>query len=146
MKHPWYIQIWDEGHNFDFWHVNHFIAGMLLVDVVILLKLELWLGFLISFVLMLAWEAFEIFMEIEETKFNMTFDVVFSTISFFLVYYWNEKFLSHREFLLQLYASLSMYVILQIWGYIAYRIRTRSHKEDRVGKKILHVMKTELER
>jgi hypothetical protein len=146
MKHPWYIQIWEEGHNFDLWHVQHFIVGLLLAGLVIWFKLSFWVGFTIALVIIFGWEIFETLVQIEETRFNMIFDIVFSLIAYFLILYLPDHYLYSQTFPIFLESLVVIYVVLGVWGYLAYRIRTRSHKEDRVGKKILHAVKTELER
>ncbi len=70
MKQHWAIRIWNDGRYFDLWHLNHFLAGVLLALLCTFLNLNLWLGFIISLCAMLAWEIIEIVEDIEETFFN----------------------------------------------------------------------------
>lgn len=125
MKESWKVDIWKEGKYFDLWHVNHFLAGLLLANLTLFLKIELWIGFTFSLTLMLAWEVFEIVKKIEETKFNRCFDVIFSVASFFLVIYLNQNYLLTTGLNILFYFSLILWLILESWGYWAYKIRSR---------------------
>lgn len=125
MENSWKIGIWKEGKYFDFWHVNHFLAGVLLGGLVIIFNIELWTGFFVSLFLMFIWEAFEIVKKIKETEFNMAFDVIFSVIAFILIIFLQENYLSEFQFHAVFYTSLFLYIFLELWGFRAYKIREK---------------------
>ena len=113
-RNSWVVKVWKEGRHFDLWYVNHFLAGILLGCLVIFLKLEFWMGFIVSVVLMLAWEVFELVTEIEETKFNMAFDVIFSVFSYFFTIFLLKNYLSPPSLLVLFYVSLVIFAILEL--------------------------------
>ncbi len=123
MSLSWKVGIWKEGKHVDLWHINHFISGILCACVVLILDMNLWLGFIISLILMIGWEVIEVFNKIRETKFNMYTDVVLSVTAFFIVVFMNEHFLSKNGLKNLLYISISVFVILGIWGFWAYKTR-----------------------
>ncbi len=122
MEKSWKVGIWKEGKYFDLWHVNHFLAGVLLACVTIIFKIDLFWGFVVSFILMVAWEFFEYFSKIHETMFNRFMDVFLSTLSFGLVVYLKQNILSQAEFMQMFYVSLVLYIFLELWGFRAYQI------------------------
>lgn len=122
MKKSWKVGIWKEGKYFDLWHVNHFLAGVLLAGAVIILKIDLYYGFLISFALMIAWEIFEYLKKIHETMFNRCMDVILSTFSFIWYVYLKEYIFSPEQFMRVFYVSLVLYIFLELWGFRAYQI------------------------
>ncbi|HLC53628.1 MAG TPA: hypothetical protein VJK03_03715 [Candidatus Nanoarchaeia archaeon] len=112
----WYLKIWENGDYFDLWHVNHFLAGILLAGATIYFKLNFILGLIISMILMLSWEIFEVVKEIRETKFNRIMDILLGVAGFFLLYG-----ISKNAIVYVFAASLIVWTILELWGYIAYR-------------------------
>lgn len=128
MEKHWTVTIFREGRNFDLWHVSHFIAGILFAGLVHFFDINLYLGFVISFALMVGWEVFEINLGIYETKFNMYFDVIFSVIAFWLTIYL-EGIMSADDFKKFFFISLVIYIIMGIWGFWAFKMRIRGKKE-----------------
>jgi len=128
MKNRWYVKIWEEGHNFDFWHVSHFISGILFAYLVSHFDINLYAGFIFSFILMVGWELFEINLGIEETKFNMYFDVIFSVIAFWLTVYLEKNYFSPLFFQSFFEISLAVYSILGVWGFFAFIVRAKLRK------------------
>jgi hypothetical protein len=124
MKRHWAVRIWEEGHNFDFWHVNHFLAGILMAGLVSYFNINLLIGFLASLFLMIGWEVFETAFGVIETRFNMYFDVIFSVISFWLTIFLKYHYLSETNYNTVLFCALILYIILGLWGFWAYKIRT----------------------
>lgn len=122
IETSWKIGIWKEGKYFDLWHVNHFLAGVLLAGVTLIFGIDLFWGFVVSFILMIAWEFFEYFSKIHETMFNRIMDVFLSTLSFGLVVYLEQNILSQAEFMQMFYVSLVLYIFLELWGFRAYQI------------------------
>ncbi len=119
-KNHWAIKIWNDGGYFDLWHVNHFLAGLLLALAGILVGMDYWVNFSIALCLMLGWEVFEIMKKIEETRFNMTFDVILGLVGYFLIYYVN---LQMSEMNVLFFTILITWLILESWGYCAFKIR-----------------------
>ena len=122
MEKSWKVGIWKEGKYFDLWHVNHFLAGVLLACATIIFKIDLFWGFVVSFVLMVAWEFFEYFSKIHETMFNRCMDVILSIISFILIVYLEKYKLTKDQFFQIFYVSLVLYIFLELWGFRAYQI------------------------
>ena len=119
-KNNWAIKIWNDGEYFDLWHVNHFLAGILLALAGILIGMDYWVNFSIALFLMLGWEIFEIIKKIEETRFNMTFDVILGLVGYFLIYYAN---LQMSEMNIMFFVVLIIWLIMEFWGYYAFKIR-----------------------
>lgn len=125
MEQHWAVTIFREGRNFDLWHVSHFIAGILFAGIVRFLNIDLYVGFLVSFFLMVGWEVFEINLNIKETPFNMYFDVIFSVLAFWLTVYLENNYLDSESFKTFFHVSLTIYIIMFIWGFWAFKMRTR---------------------
>ena len=125
MKRHWTVRIWEEGHNFDFWHVTHFLAGILMAGLVSYLGINVWHGFFVSLSLMIGWEVFETAFGIIETKFNMYFDVIFSVISFWLIMFLKNNYISNATFNNIVYWSIVSYVVLVAWGIWARLMRNK---------------------
>ena len=66
--------------------------------------------------LMIGWEVFETAFGIIETKFNMYFDVIFSVISFWLIMFLKNNYISNATFNNIVYWSIVSYVVLVAWG------------------------------
>ena len=134
MHKHWTVTIFREGRNFDLWHVSHFIAGILFAGLVHFFDINLYLGFGVSFALMVGWELFEINLGIKETKFNMYFDVIFSVISFWMTIYSDhlvENYLDSEAFKDLFIILFAIYAIMGIWGFWAAKIRNRvKRKKD----------------
>ncbi len=128
MEKHWSVTIFREGRNFDLWHVSHFIAGILFAGLVHFFNINLYVGFLISFILMVGWEVFEINLGIKETKFNMYFDVIFSVIAFWLTIYLENNVLDAGAFKTFFWVSLAIYCIMGIWGFWAFKMRVKGRK------------------
>ncbi len=128
MATSWKVGIWKEGKHLDLWHINHFLSGVLLGGLTIMFDLNLWLGFLISLILIIAWEVIEIVSGIKETRFNMYLDIVLAVIAFFLVTILNNNYLSESGFENLFYICLLVFSILELWGFWAYKKREKSKK------------------
>ena len=116
----WYVNIWGDGKYIDLWHLNHFLAGVLCAGLIIFLNIDMVSGFLISLVLMLSWEVYEIINNIQETQFNRTMDILLGILAFFLTYLWPRKSLG-----ILFMISGIVWVILELWGYWAYKQKSR---------------------
>lgn len=129
MEKHWAVTIFREGRNFDLWHVSHFIAGILFAGLVHFFDINLYFGFLGSFILMIGWEVFEINLGIKETKFNMYFDVIFSVIAFWMTVFLEAKVFDAESFRSFFWVSLSIYIVMGIWGFWAFKMRTKGRNK-----------------
>lgn len=120
MKEHWAIKIWNDREYFDLWHLNHFLAGVLLASAGILVGLDFTINFIIALCAMVAWEIFEIIKDIYETLFNRSFDVIFGVCAFFLVYKIN---LQVEKLDNLFFTTLIIWVFIQLWGFYAYKVR-----------------------
>ena len=68
--------IWREGDYLDLWSVPHFLSGLVLGIAIFYLGFDFRAGALIAFLLLVAYEMFEVIAEIEETRMNRVLDVV----------------------------------------------------------------------
>lgn len=74
--------IWREGDYLDLWSVPHFLSGMAIAMGLFLLGFATNAALIIAFLLLVAYEMFEVIAEIEETRWNRILDVVVGMISF----------------------------------------------------------------
>ncbi len=74
--------IWREGDYLDLWSVPHFLSGMLVAFGLYFTGFEFRSAFIIAFLLLVAYEMFEVIVQIEETRWNRTLDVVVGMLSF----------------------------------------------------------------
>ncbi len=121
MTYSWKTSVWKNGNFFDLWHVNHFLAGVLLGCLAVFFSISLWFSLTISLVLFVSWEIFEIVKKIEETKFNSFFDVVFSVAAFLMIFY-STDFISTTALYYIFAISLFVWIFLELWGYYSYKI------------------------
>lgn len=74
--------IWREGEYLDLWSVPHFLSGMAVGFGLYFLGFETVAAFVIAFLLLVAYEMFEVIAEIEEGRINRILDVVVGMTSF----------------------------------------------------------------
>lgn len=74
--------IWREGDYLDLWSVPHFLSGMVVAFALYFFGFEARSAFVIAFLLLIAYEMFEVIAEIDETRWNRTLDVVVGMVSF----------------------------------------------------------------
>jgi hypothetical protein len=74
--------IWREGEYLDLWSVPHFLSGMAVAFVLFFLNYTGSAAFVIAFLLLVAYEMFEVIAKIEETRWNRVLDVVVGMTSF----------------------------------------------------------------
>lgn len=74
--------IWREGEYLDLWSVPHFLSGMSVAFVLFFAGFATNAAFVIAFLLLVAYEMFEVIAEIEETRWNRVLDVVVGMLSF----------------------------------------------------------------
>lgn len=74
--------IWREGEYLDLWSVPHFLSGMVVAFTLFFFTYEANAAFVIAFLLLVAYEMFEVIAQIEETRWNRVLDVVVGMASF----------------------------------------------------------------
>lgn len=74
--------IWREGDYLDLWSVPHLLSGMAVALILFLFGFATNAAFIIAFLLLVAYEMFEVIVKIEETRWNRTLDVVVGMMSF----------------------------------------------------------------
>lgn len=74
--------IWREGEYLDLWSVPHFLSGMGVGFTLFFLRFDTVAAFVIAFLLLVAYEMFEVIAHIEETRWNRILDVVVGMVSF----------------------------------------------------------------
>lgn len=84
--------IWREGEYLDLWSVPHFLSGMCVGLALFFLGFDTGAAFVISFLLLVAYEMFEVIAHIEETRWNRTLDVVVGMVSFAPTYVLAPRF------------------------------------------------------
>lgn len=111
--------MWEEGDYVDAWTIPHILSGAWAAGISIFLGLDFWVGLLVSILVMIAWEVFEVWKGIHEWLGNKIADVVTGVIGFLIVYpiqikidYWERIFLFSWIFI--------VYLSFVIFGYIAY--------------------------
>jgi uncharacterized BrkB/YihY/UPF0761 family membrane protein len=115
---PWYISIWDERQYIDLWSVNHTIAGILSLLVVVLAGIPILIGLPIMIFLAIGWEFFEYFKGIEETLSNRVTDVIIAITAFTIMYWIVQKYQTLN--LIQvgaIFAAIAL--LLSVWGFWA---------------------------
>ncbi|MGV8162045.1 MAG: hypothetical protein ACP5N2_01785 [Candidatus Nanoarchaeia archaeon] len=119
MDKKWFIQIWKEGKYLDLWSVNHTLAGCVLGSIFIFINLQIWVSLIISVILMIGWEIFEIYYGIKEGLANKILDVVTGLVGFFLTYYLvNVQGVNALSYFLIIALS---FAFLETWGYLVYK-------------------------
>ena len=119
-----HARLWAERKYVDLWTIPHLLAGVVLVGLFEWFGLDFWLNFVLSFLLIVGWEFFElIFLGIHEHITNKVIDVVSGLVGFFLMYGLIIKY-SITSIFPYLMVIISLFIILNIWGYIAYEKRT----------------------
>jgi signal transduction histidine kinase len=74
--------IWREGDYLDLWSVPHFLSGMSVAFALFFLDYTANAAFVIAFLVLVAYEMFEVIAKIEETRWNRVLDVVVGMASF----------------------------------------------------------------
>jgi hypothetical protein len=124
MKKEWKYDIWGEGKYFDLWSINHILSGIVLAGLAIFVGVDFWLGLLIAFLIMLAWEIYELIKPIEEFIENRVIDMIVGILGFVIIYplfLEMDKILFTTSFI----TVTSIFIFLELWGFVAYKKRNR---------------------
>ncbi len=119
----WYWNIWREGTAFDAWTLTHILSGGWMASLILLLDIEPTGGFLASFLLMVAWEIYEVGKGIHEWMGNKIMDVVTGVLGYFAVYFLQVK-MSHFDGLVFFDGIFVAYLVFVAFGFAAYMRRT----------------------
>lgn len=122
-KESWAIGIWEEGKCLDLWSVNHLLGGFLLGYIFIYLGFDFWVVIIGALIFMSAWEIFEITEGVEEYICNKLFDIITGAIGLLIFYLLLFKISDFYLFGIFIFSAV-IFIILEAWGYLAYRIRT----------------------
>lgn len=126
MKNKWYVTIWSEGKYIDFWSFNHFFSGFLLASFLIFLETPHWLNFLLLFILMVVWEAYEYKNKIREIISNKVVDLLVGFFGFLFMYFLG--YLSIFDNVIIFISTFIILAILEVWGYWAYKVKKKEGK------------------
>ena len=116
-----HAKLWSEGRYVDLWTIPHILAGVLLAGYFYWLGILFITNLLITTLLVIAWEFFELhFLGVHEHFTNSVTDIVVALIGFAITYGFiiNYPFATIIPYLLGLTA---IYIILNSWGFLAYK-------------------------
>lgn len=102
----------------DLWSVNHTLASCLLAGIFISFNIPLLTSVVISFLILIGWEFFEIFHHVHETIENRISDMAVGMLGFFITYYLMSHNIFNRNGLFSVVFAL--FFVLEIWGFWAY--------------------------
>jgi hypothetical protein len=113
-------KIWEEGECLDLWSLNHIFAGASLAGLFFILKIPFLISFIISLILMLSWEIYEILNLIIEKPCNKIMDIVTGVLGFVITYYLFLQISQVYHIILFIVIS-AIFVFLELWGYFSYK-------------------------
>ncbi len=116
----WYYHIFKNGKYLDLWSVNHTLSGVVIAGPLYYFSIPVIYSFWISLILMVSWEIYEIIFKITETWQNRTTDILTGVLGFCSVWYLYAFVTTHTQILIYV-MGLCLFIILEVWGYIAYR-------------------------
>ena len=116
----WYYKIWKNGKYLDLWSINHTLSGIVIAGPLYYFSISFVYSIVVALVLIVGWEIYEIYHEIYETWQNKCTDIITGIIAFFCIWYLYPYWMFSIQFFIYI-ASLAIFLILEIWGYIAYK-------------------------
>jgi hypothetical protein len=124
LKIKWYYAIFKNGKYLDLWSVNHTLAGVVIAGPLYYFSIPLVYSLAISLFLIVGWEVYEILFEIHETWQNRSTDIIVGVLGFFFIWYLYPHITTAQQ--LEIYAiSFFVFIVLEIWGFIAYKAKVR---------------------
>jgi hypothetical protein len=121
--------IWREGTYLDLWSVPHFLSGMSVALGLFIVGLDFNTAVVVGFFMLVAWEFFEYFAEIEEGRINSIMDIVVGMTSLVPTFIWagDQTF----QTVVVVFAAITVIdLILSTFGWIA------SHKANVLERKL----------
>lgn len=116
----WYYDIWENGKYLDFWSVNHTLAGCVIAGPLYYWSVPFIYSLGVSLVLIGGWEVYEVIYDIKETWQNRSTDIITGIIGFWFIWYFYTLWNANVK--LGVYVgSLVLWLIVEIWGYMAYK-------------------------
>ena len=123
--------LWAEGKYIDFWTIPHLLTGIILVGLLNWLRIDFWPNFLISSIIIVGWEFFELhILNIHEHLTNTIMDVVTGIFGFLFMYGLIIKY-SIDLIIPYLLALIVIYLLLNVWGLFAYYYRVKKIKYEK---------------
>lgn len=114
--------IWKHGTYLDLWSVVHILSGALIASACFYFGINFFWSGVITLVLVILWELFEIMLKINEPRKNMLADIIIGMAGFYIIGYlhftkgwpWSSEF-----FFSLLFVTLG----LSLWGFIDFTKR-----------------------
>lgn len=118
---------WQKGRAFDLWSIPHFLFGILMGFLPSLVDyISFSLALVLTLVLAILWELFEMGIGIRETVLNSLLDIFLPIVAYIVTSYVLLSYSYHREDLgVVMIAVLVLYLFTNISGWLAYRRRQR---------------------
>lgn len=118
--------IWAEGKYIDLWSLNHIVAGLLMLPILLWLGLTPMKALAVSFVLFSAWEVMEWFYEVEMFL-NQLGDMVTNYMGFgFAWYIYVVNGTNYGEY--GFWIFVGAYIILEALGFAAFMRRKTNYQ------------------
>jgi hypothetical protein len=117
----WFYRVWTKGKYLDLWSVNHTLAGSVIAWPLYKWEVPWVYNFIIAMVLIVGWEVYEITHDIEETWQNRSTDIITGIIGFVFISSYLVKLGDTVQYWIYFWI-LGVWLILEIWGYVAYKI------------------------
>ena len=117
MINPWHKELWKEGKYLDLWSLNHVLGGMLIAGIFIFLNIDLKLALILSFLITLSWEIYEVKKGLHEAPTNKVFDLLTNLLGVYLMY--AVVALNIIDTNAVFTTVLLCFIILEIWGFLA---------------------------
>jgi hypothetical protein len=107
----------------DLWVISHFLTGFLIALLVRSKEINIRVGFLISLGVSILWELFEIISNISKVEFlsNQFADILFAQLGFFVAVLFFKKNTSGGAVRYAIFVFGSVFLIINILGWSAYR-------------------------
>ena len=112
------MRIWREGKYVDLWLLNHTLIGAVLAGFFEIVGVPVLISLIISTLVIVGWEFWEVFKKISEAFWNKIIDVVTGILGFFGMHYLLDVS-SHKLILFLI--VLAVYLVLEVWGYWVYK-------------------------
>lgn len=122
--------IWREGTYLDLWSIPHFLSGMSVALGLFILGLSFYAAMIVGFFMLVAWEFFEYFADIEEGRMNSLMDVVVGMASLVPTFIWAGD-QSFQAVVVAFAAVTAIDLMLSTFGWMA------SHKAHVLERKLI---------